>query len=566
MKKCMLFALAVFTALRVSAGDEKPQKIEAPIKSVIIYLTGAEVTHKKKVTLEAGRNLLVFTGLSSKLISKSIQFTAGSSVSILSISDRIDYLSSQQRAENRGRQLADSLTGSGDKVTQLQYDIQAYTEEKALLQANQELSGKDKGVTAAELKLAADFYRTRIREINAELIRLDKAKRTETELQSRLRKQLAEMNATNSPPVAEITILLTVAAPTSVETELKYVVNDAGWAPSYDLLAEDVSKPIELRYRAKVFNNTNADWKDVNVKLSTADPMRSASKPVLSTWFLNYSTGNFESQASQNYYREQKDNSNSLELQQRSIPAQNDYEGAQAGRREDLKKNGPVTAPIQFEEIQVSELSAEFEIKQPYSVPADAKPYIIDVSTHTLPATYIHFSAPKIDRDAFLLARITGWEALDLVEGPANIYFGDTYVGQSYIATRTADDTLDLSLGRDNKVLVTRAKLQDFNNAKLIGNSKRVTQGFEITAKNNRKGPVTITIEDQLPISQDAEITVEAIETSKAEYEAATGKLTWKMTLQPGEVRKITLQYSVKYPKNKTVILQKTERKSRAKF
>lgn len=566
MRKNLLLAVALITALRVTAGDEKPQKIEAPIKSVIIYLTGAEVTHRKKVTLEAGRNLLVFTGLSSKLISKSIQFSAGSSVSILSISDRIDYLSSQQRAENRGRQLNDSLTGSGDKVTQLQYDIQAYTEEKALLQANQELSGKDKGVSAAELKLAADFYRTRIREINAELIRLDKAKRTETELQSRLRKQLAEMNATNSPPVAEISILLTVAAPTTVETELKYVVNDAGWAPSYDLLAEDVSKPIELRYRAKVFNNTNVDWKDVNVKLSTADPMRSASKPELSTWFLNYSTGNYESQASQNYYREQKDNSNSLEMQQRSIPAANGYYGGETGKAQDLKKNGPVTAPIQFEEIQVSELSAEFDIKQPYSVPSDAKPYIIDVSSHTLPATYIHFSAPKIDRDAFLLARITGWEALDLVEGPANVYFGDTYVGQSYIATRTADDTLDLSLGRDNKVLVTRAKLQDFNNAKLIGNSKRVTQGFEITAKNNRKGPVTITIEDQLPISQDAEITVEAIETSKAEYEAATGKLTWKMTLQPGEVRKITLQYSVKYPKNKTVILQKTERKTRAKF
>jgi uncharacterized protein (TIGR02231 family) len=566
MKKSILLATTLLVALRVSAGDEKPQKIEAPIKSVIIYLTGAEVTHKKKITLEAGRNLLVFTGLSSKLISKSIQFTAGSSVSILSISDRIDYLSSQQRAENRGRQLSDSLTGSGDKVTQLQYDIQAYTEEKALLQANQELSGKDKGVTAAELKLAADFYRTRIREINNELIRLEKAKRVETELQGRIRKQLAEMNATNSPPVAEITILLTVAAPAAVETELKYVVNDAGWAPSYDLLAEDVSKPIELRYRAKVFNNTNVDWKDVNVKLSTANPMRSASKPELSTWFLNYSTGSYESQASQNYYRDQLDNNKSLELQQRSIPAQNDYEGAQAGRREDLKKSGLISAPIQFEEIQVSELSAEFEIKQPYSVPSDAKPYIIDVSTHTLPATYIHFSAPKIDRDAFLLARITGWEALDLVEGPANIYFGDTYVGQSYIATRTADDTLDLSLGRDNKVLVTRTKLQDFNNAKLIGNSKRVTQGFEITAKNNRKGPVTITIQDQLPISQDAEITVESIETSKAEYEAATGKLSWKMTLQPGEVRKITLQYSVKYPKNKTVILQKTERKSRAKF
>jgi len=560
MKNILSFFLLCVLATAAFAADEQKQKIEAPVKSVIVYLTGAEVMHTRQVTLEAGRNLLVFSGLSSKLISKSIQFSAGSNVAILSISDRVDYLSSQQKAESRGKQLRDSVSGINDVLAQIQYEVEAYTTEKQMLLSNQSIGGQDKGVAIAELKLAADFYRARIKEINAELFRLERRRKQQNEILARLNRQLNEMNAGNTPPMAEISVLLTTAVRTTVDIELRYVVNDAGWAPSYDLLAEDVSKPIEMKYRAKVFNNTNVDWNDVKVKLSTADPMRSASKPMLSTWYLNFNTGMNYSQASQNYYNSQNQNSYGLNTapQQQGPSYADDFEGKQPQKDQ--------RTPIQYEEIQVSELSAEFDIKQAYSIPSDAKPYIIDVTNYTLPATYKHFSAPKIDRDAFLLARITGWENLDLVEGPANIYFGGTYVGQSYITTRTADDTLDLSLGRDNKVLVTRTKLQDFNNSKMIGTSKKVTYGYEITVKNNRKGPVMIDVEDQLPVSQDAEIIIGDIDVSKAEQESATGKLTWKLSLQPGETKKITLSYSVKYPKNKTVILQKTERRMRAKF
>lgn len=565
MKKSLLLLL-LFTATMVSAKDEHVITIDVPVKSAIVYLTGAEVMHTKQVTLEPGRNLLVFTGLSPKLNSKSIQFNAGNAVAILSISDRIDYLTSQQRVENRGKQLRDSAAMINETLQQIAYDVDALDTERKMLLQNQSIGGNEKGVPMAELKLAADFYRTRIRDINNETFRLEKKRKQQNEILANINRQLGEMRAANTPPMAEISVLISVAARTTADVELRYLVNDAGWAPSYDLLAEDVTKQIELRYRAKVFNNTQVDWNDIKLKLSTADPMRSAAKPELNTWYLNFSSGNYSSQGSSNFYKKQQEQQNvagwNYDNNAPAAGADNSYQNM-PGRSGDLK-NGQ--QPIQYEEIQVSELSAEFDIKQSYSIPADARPYIVDVTNYTLPATYKHFSAPKIDRDAFLLARITGWEALDLVEGPANIYFGGTYVGQSYIITRTANDTLDLSLGRDNKVLVTRTKLKDFNNEKMIGNYKKVTHGYEITVKNNRKSPVTIDIVDQLPITQDAEITVEPIELAEAQREVNTGKLTWPVTLQPGEVKKITLSYSIKYPKNKTVILQKTEKRMRAKF
>jgi uncharacterized protein (TIGR02231 family) len=181
----------------------------------------------------------------------------------------------------------------------------------------------------------------------------------------------------------------------------------------------------------------------------------------------------------------------------------------------------------------------------------------VEVTNYNLPATFEHYSIPKTEKEAFLLARIGGWEQLDLVEGPANVYFGGSYVGQSYIYTRSLDDTLDLSFGRDKKVMVSRTRLKDFNSKTLSGNNKKETQSYEIVIKNNRKSAITVDVEDQLPVSQNSEIVVEAIELSKAKKDDATGKLTWSYTIAPGEQQKITLTYSIKYPKNKYVKAKK---------
>jgi uncharacterized protein (TIGR02231 family) len=217
-------------------------------------------------------------------------------------------------------------------------------------------------------------------------------------------------------------------------------------------------------------------------------------------------------------------------------------------------------APVKFAQIEVSELSAEFDIKNNYTVPSDAKPYIVDVTEYKLPATFQHFSVPKLEKDAFLLARITGWEDLDLVEGPANVYYGGSYVGQSYIYTRSVDDTLDLSLGRDNKVLVTRSNIKEYSSKKMFGSFVKETFAYEMVIKNNRKTPVQIDVEDQIPLSTQSDITVEQLETSKGVYDSKTGKLTWAYNLQPGDVKKITLSYSVKYPKASHVNVKKKMR------
>ncbi|HXD93757.1 MAG TPA: mucoidy inhibitor MuiA family protein, partial [Bacteroidia bacterium] len=277
MKYILTSLLSICLLNLLAQNTDNEQRLKVPVESTVVYLDGAEVTHNKTVTLEAGRNSIVFTGISSHLISKSVQINAGSDASILSISDKINYL-------NRGvetpkiKNLKDSLKLLRETLDQLSYEKEAYVTEKKMIVDNEVLGGREKAVAIAELKLAADFYRSRIKEINVEIFKLDKKMNPCYDIIARLDKEINECNGKLAAPTAEITVLLSAATKLTTKIELKYLLSDAGWAPSYDLIAEDVNKPIELKYRAKVFNNTDVDWNNVKLKLSTSDPSLNASK------------------------------------------------------------------------------------------------------------------------------------------------------------------------------------------------------------------------------------------------------------------------------------------------
>lgn len=554
----IMLSLLLVSPFALRAADNE-QKIEAPIASVVVYLSGVELIHQKTVALQPGRNELHFVGLTSKLIPKSIQFTATGDVALLAISNRIDYLFGQKKNDVRLKQLNDSLDMLNDAVAVTRGMIEAYEKEKTMLDANRSIGGNEKGVASAELKLNADFYFLRTVEINTELVKMRRKEANQLEIITRLSWQTNEANARTNPPMGEIIVLVNVTSAVKFDskTELHYVASDAGWAPSYDLIAEDVGKNIDLKYRAKVFNNTNVDWKDVKMKLSTSDPMKSAAAPTLSKWALSFDNG-YSGANYNNYQQMAYDGAPNQTLESQNLansapaPATQYDKNSTFNWENDIKQE-TAKPTVQYNQIQVSELSAEFEIKTPYDILADGKPYIVDVTSYNLPATFQYSCVPKMEKEAFLLARITGWEDLELVEGQANVYFGGTYVGQSYIYTRSVDDTLDLSFGRDQKLVVTRTKLKEFNNEKSSATTKKETYSFEINVKNTRKFPVVVKLEDQIPVSQDAEIIVEASEISKGDLDPATGIITWNMTIPPGETQKVILTYSVKYPKSKSV-------------
>ncbi len=191
--------------------------------------------------------------------------------------------------------------------------------------------------------------------------------------------------------------------------------------------------------------------------------------------------------------------------------------------------------------------TTSFEIELPYTIPSNGKEYQVDIKEEILKASYQYAVAPKLDNDAFLTAYITDWEQYNLIEGEANLYFEGTYLGKTLLKTNSTDDTLKISLGRDKNVVVKRTKLKEFSRNKAFSNKKTQSRAFEIVVKNKKTTPLSILIEEQIPVSSDKQIEVE-FEAEGAKVDKTLGRITWKLDLKPLEERKQKFSYSVKHP------------------
>ena len=163
---------------------------------------------------------------------------------------------------------------------------------------------------------------------------------------------------------------------------------------------------------------------------------------------------------------------------------------------------------------------------------------------------------PKLDKDAFLLAQIVGWEELNLVGGPVNIYQGRKYIGQSKLDIRNLGDTLSVSFGRDKDVVVTRVKVKGKTNNQLLGGTKKSSVAYNISVANHHATPIYIEVQDQVPISSDKEVLVTIDEMGGGILEDKIGVLTWGLSLQPTETKTVEFGFSIKYPKYKAVKIE----------
>ena len=203
-----------------------------------------------------------------------------------------------------------------------------------------------------------------------------------------------------------------------------------------------------------------------------------------------------------------------------------------------------------------NQTTVEFEVKTPYSIKSNGEKLTVDLSQYDIDALYQYYAAPKLDKDAFLIARIINWDQYNLLEGEANLYFEDAYVGRSILDAKSLVDTLDISLGRDKSIVIGREKVDEFSKRKTVGTNKVETRGFKLVVRNKKSQPIKLILHDQIPVASISDITVTPEELSGGKLDAQTGEITWDLELKPQEQKELILRYEVKYPKREKVILE----------
>ena len=532
MKKIILNLIII--AIPAILFAENEINLTSRIKNVNLFLTGAEINRTAKINVKQGNNIYIIKGLSPYMDKNTIQVTGQGKFTILGVSSQNNYL---QKIPSKSKiyLYKDSVNFYTKSIEENNQYLNVYAEEKSMILANKTLKGNNQNLNPDDLVKLADFYRVRLKDINFKTLALNRKNKKYTHRISVLSNQISELSAGYKKNTSEILINILSKTQTTGNLVISYKVTNAGWVPSYDIRSTSTDKGIKITYKAKIYQNTGIEWKNIKLTLSTGDLNTSNKKPELFPWYLNY----------YNVYKKRYSYNKSRAMAPQTL-------GAKA--EESLDEDKVVSKTLADFSTSIQNMTnTEFKIALPLNLKSDNKGKLIEVKQDKLPAQYRYLAIPKVNKKVFLIARITDWEKLNLLPGEISLYNQQTYVGKSYLDPSQTDDTLEVSLGNDPVISVKRKIIKDYNKSVIIGSARKVTKGYEIIIKNNKQTNINLLIQDQIPISTIKEIEISHDKISNGTINETTGIISWKTTLKPNKNKKYNFKYTVKYPKDKKI-------------
>ncbi|MBL7706994.1 MAG: DUF4139 domain-containing protein [Taibaiella sp.] len=539
MKKIILWLCCSLFIFRAN-GQQLP-RFDAQLGEVVVYRTGAVLTHNAKIVLPAGASELIIDNVAATIDENTIQVSAPSNVTILSVlvnkNQETDTRQDTALSSPEQKKISTAIKEAQQSLQKVQNRIAAYDKSLALLEQNQVVSSPQNGVNATELGKLAELYLVKQIELRD---KLSEQRLQEKELNDKIRVWNTEL-ATLGGKVQQQQLvtrgqlklqLMSATAVNSSTIEVSYFSNAATWSAAYDLKADNLNRPVNLVYKANIQQNTGLDWNKVKLSLSTGNPTIGNVAPLLSTWYLRY--------GQQPVYSASREQVGVNTIQS----SESDYR---------MRAKAAVKSLDEYVSTQESPVATTFNIDLPYNIASDYKVYAVALQTHELNTVYKHYAVPRLDPDVFLLAELTDIESLNLIPGPANILFENKFVGKTMLNPYTTEDTINVSIGRDKRITVKREKISEQSGVKTLGTTKKQTFVYELTVKNGKPDKIELLLKDQIPSSTDNAVEVELISSDHASLNPENGVLTWRLNLKPGEVRKVKFSYSVKYPKGRVI-------------
>ncbi len=535
----LLFILCCSTVLAQAQINSPASRIS----EVTVYRQGALVKRTGKLTVTAGDQETSFAGLEQSIRPGSVQLAVGQGVNTFSL----DVTNDPSRAPEEPDSLLtlrDQLLALNDSLAVLAAQRAGLTEELAVLAANRDITGEQASPAnaATAVRDAARLYRELTTEAQIALARLLPRER---DLQKRQQQLQQRVNAIRPQPrgnVGRITAKLIAERAGTYDYELSYIVNNASWTPDYDLYVQaEQDTRARLTLSGNLQQYTGVDWENVRLTLSTSDINSRLAPPELSPLYLGREVNLAFQMAG-----------NSAGYAKRAAPRPE----ADAMEDAEMVIDGvPLYAPAATYATSTNSAAARlYAIDRPFSLPANGRPSAVRLTSHELPLALRYHVVPKRETVAYLEGVVTGWDTLNLLGANVRLHLDDRYLGDTYLDPAQNSDTLSVGLGPDPRLVVERKPLGKGSDTKLIRNRKEYDLGYSITLRNTRNVPVSVLLEDQIPVSQreEIEVTLKSVE-SNGRLDSTTGKIVWQLSLKPATREQIAVRYEVVAPKEVVV-------------
>ena len=496
--------------------------------AVQIYRSGADVTRTGRVELEKGTNETEITGLSNNAVIDTVKLFFPAGVQLTDIRFRHGADTDDDDRES---------VKIREKITDLQKKTEVLELQAALWKENGSFSGTAKP-DIAEVEHYIEKLPERLNGLYEEINTIKR----EIKVQQRA---LKEADRLENLPV--ITAVLEAPEAGAYDFEVQYHEQSASWEPVYEVHT-DAEGPLTLKVRARLFQHTGEDWEAVKVSLLTSTPA-GGSLPVLDPVYLNFRTAvpvsGSARRSSAKMMRNMVYEDAMMDVEEAAAPMM--MAGATGGTAQ-LQRIETSAA-----ETESSDTLTEYTLPGTKTITADTKGTMADLLEYQLPAEYAVSAVPKMDVRAYLAAKVKTEDLPEDIHGTAGIYLNGVYAGETDITADLTKETLDIPLGKEEGIQVSRTEKKRKTSEAMLKNQRTTEYAYELKITNGKTKETEITVTDQIPVSQDKTIIVEAVNKDGAEFKEETGILTWKLKLDPKETKTLNLAYKVSWPKDKTL-------------
>lgn len=539
-----LITLSIISATNAFANEInsvdpiKPLNYDIKLNQATIFLRGAELENNVTLNLPAGQSEVVLSNVADNIDPRSLSISIDNEDVIIntinvkkipiapSYPSDIAILMEKQKDINKRIEVLNININVGDEQITLLKDQSffGYGETQSLEHSSQKFDFISQKMTSIlnQQKMA--------REEIAEL----------TEQLEELSRQLEIDMPIIAQEKTQIVLSLGTSKNLTSKMRISYITPDAGWSPAYDIRSQGMDKPILLTYKADVIQNTGLNWDKVKLVLTSTNPSLNITAPTLSPWYLSL------------YNNTSKFKQSNMDMRM-AMPApvlEEMSERESMAPRERLSKG--VT---RYVTTNNNGINLSHAIALPYTLKNSTEPNTLVINQKEVVADYRYLTTPKLVEEVYLQAEVKDWENLNLLNGRANIYYMNSFVGNSYINTNELTELLSIPFGIDKNIQISRINNEKIRKEPIfIGTTIEQKESYTIKVRNTYNSPVKVTIYDQLPLSQENNINVADAVYKDGVLDKDTGEIKWDITLGAKEEKSLPLNYTLSYPKNRQIM------------
>lgn len=530
--------VALVVALSVGGWFARADTLETPgrIDEVTVYRGQALVSRLVETPAVAGLHEIVVTELPDQIVPGSLHAESTDGVVVRSVRYRVRPAPHDVRDEVR--KLDEQIVAHRDELDALQRRKALITAHRAFIDRLENFTAPTaeveltRGVLNADvLKALTLFVFERRDAFNSEELDIDRQHRAVSEKINLLERERGELTSRSAKTLHEAIALVDVPA-TGGNLRLRYLVNNATWAPSYNVRSNGRDHQVWVEYNAAIAQRTGEDWSDVSMTLSTATPALVSKSPRLDPMSVALTAEYQPAVEGEGYAEHRKqimdkkkqveDNRNSLMFAQQQQRA-----GSPAGlptllgnRENDIALNC-AAAELQMLDLLTSRrpergksggaadsesISISYSLPARVSLPSRSDQQSIQIAALELPAAYYKIATPVLTEFVYDEAEVINQSEMVLLAGPVSAYAAGRFVGHDEVPTVAVGERFTLGFGIDTS-LRTSKELVD-RKERIQGGNRVVTFNYRLTVENFNGQAADLRILDRLPKAKETQVRV----------------------------------------------------------